>query len=381
MEATRDRWEEILYVLAPELHEALNKYQSSAPHVSCPVHGGSDGFRLFKDANGSGGGVCNSCGFFSDGFKLLTWIYRSRTPGGVPIDYNATKDSENRLKSRADVGKYLEHGSALYPSIINRIPKREPSDNKAEQEKKWQFALKIGEEIWSKGEPFHPIVAQYFRDRGQIDANLPQILYLCMKVLYSGPIVSYHPAMIAPLMRIVPNPNIPGEFMDEVVGIHRTYLRQDNDGSVKKAFVVNQKRELLWNTRNHSFIPLYPRDGDTLVVCEGIETGVAVHTLTNLPVWAAGNARELSRMFIPSEIKHVIIAGDHDRSGTGSKAVKALKEKLEKEGFAITVMIPSSFVIPDHAKSVDWEDVIVKYRDQAEALWQPFSRVDEPEHI
>jgi len=43
-------------------------------HVSCPVHGGEDGFRFFHDAPVTGGGVCNTCGAFKDGFRLLCWV-------------------------------------------------------------------------------------------------------------------------------------------------------------------------------------------------------------------------------------------------------------------------------------------------------------------
>ena len=41
---------------------------------ACPVHGGRDGFRLFRDVEVSGGGICNSCGSKPDGFALLMWL-------------------------------------------------------------------------------------------------------------------------------------------------------------------------------------------------------------------------------------------------------------------------------------------------------------------
>ena len=50
------RWSHILASLAPELESALDK----APrHVPCPVHGGKDGFRLYRDYEDNGGAVCN----------------------------------------------------------------------------------------------------------------------------------------------------------------------------------------------------------------------------------------------------------------------------------------------------------------------------------
>jgi len=64
------RWESIIARLAPQLVQAIER----APHhVPCPVHGGVDGFRLFKDFNDTGGGVCNTCGIKHDGYALLMW--------------------------------------------------------------------------------------------------------------------------------------------------------------------------------------------------------------------------------------------------------------------------------------------------------------------
>ncbi len=66
----RSQWLGIVGRLAPSLEQALAR---PGRHVPCPVHGGRDGFRVFKDANESGGGICNTCGAFHDGFALLMW--------------------------------------------------------------------------------------------------------------------------------------------------------------------------------------------------------------------------------------------------------------------------------------------------------------------
>ena len=69
--AARGRWLSILESLCPELQPALAR---PGRHGACPVHGGHDGFRLFRDAEVSGGGICNSCGSKPDGFALLMWL-------------------------------------------------------------------------------------------------------------------------------------------------------------------------------------------------------------------------------------------------------------------------------------------------------------------
>lgn len=69
-DAASGNWLEILMVLAPHLEGALRK---PGRHAPCPVHGGKDGFRLFRDVASTGGGICNTCGPKSDGISLLMW--------------------------------------------------------------------------------------------------------------------------------------------------------------------------------------------------------------------------------------------------------------------------------------------------------------------
>ena len=64
-------WPAIVFSLAPQLSGAIEKV---GKHVPCPVHGGKDGLRLYKDFQETGGAVCNTCGSFSNGLALLGWI-------------------------------------------------------------------------------------------------------------------------------------------------------------------------------------------------------------------------------------------------------------------------------------------------------------------
>ncbi|WP_434136872.1 toprim domain-containing protein (plasmid) [Pseudomonas luteola] len=64
-------WVGIMRALAPDLERAISRL---GRHVPCPVHGGTDGFRLFKDFNVRGGAICNSCGAFGDGLSLLCFV-------------------------------------------------------------------------------------------------------------------------------------------------------------------------------------------------------------------------------------------------------------------------------------------------------------------
>jgi len=53
------RWLGVLEALAPALGPAL---QRPGRHVACPVHGGTDGFRLFRDVDRTGGASVTPAG-------------------------------------------------------------------------------------------------------------------------------------------------------------------------------------------------------------------------------------------------------------------------------------------------------------------------------
>ena len=65
------RWDAILAVIAPQSIVALKHKER---HVPCPVHGGKDGFRVFKDVAITGGSVCNTCGCNNDGSVSYTHL-------------------------------------------------------------------------------------------------------------------------------------------------------------------------------------------------------------------------------------------------------------------------------------------------------------------
>ena len=69
--AAEGRWDAIFSALAPQLAPAQERV---GRHVPCPVHGGTDGFRLFKHYAAKGDGICNTCGAKTDGFDMLCWV-------------------------------------------------------------------------------------------------------------------------------------------------------------------------------------------------------------------------------------------------------------------------------------------------------------------
>ena len=71
--AASGRWLDIYRRVSPQLLPAVEAVSNGIRrHSPCPVHGGKDGFRLFKDANETGTGICNTCGARS-GIGLIAW--------------------------------------------------------------------------------------------------------------------------------------------------------------------------------------------------------------------------------------------------------------------------------------------------------------------
>ena len=57
-----------------------------------------------------------------------------------------------------------------------------------------------------------------------------------------------------------------------------------------------------------------------LYVCEGLETGLALHAAGHRPVWALGSAGAIARFPVLFAVGHVIICADNDNTSTGISA-------------------------------------------------------------
>lgn len=136
-DAASGNWLEVLMALAPHLEGALRK---PGRHAACPVHGGKDGFRLFKDVAQKGGGICNSCGPKSDGISLLMWVNGWDYPAALEnvahllgVEPKARKDAKAVTRPddvqgvdaaakpvREFSGRLVGYGAAIYPHDENK---------------------------------------------------------------------------------------------------------------------------------------------------------------------------------------------------------------------------------------------------------------------
>ena len=104
---------------------------------------------------------------------------------------------------------------------------------------------------------------------------------------------------------------------------------------------------------------------DTLVICEGIETGLAISAATGMNVACCLSAGFLAAYEPPEQFETVVIAGDLDQSNAGQAWAIKVEEQLHKAGRKAAIALPSHEVAErlvtsagrPRGKSVDWLDV------------------------
>lgn len=328
------RWESIVASLAPQLDQAVERTPN---HVPCPVHGGKDGFRLFRDFDETGGGVCNTCGIHHDGYSLLMW---------------------------ANGWDFLTTHRAIHDMLLGSgekycapLPAKKPCVKKEEN---WQDIRDSLNHVWKASVPLTSPEALparlYFANRGigqidyrKIDGRMIRFVPL-LEYYEEGKLVGTHPAIVTMVCDASGRPST----------VHRSYITRDGE----KADVPSPKKMMRHCADNlFGAMRIATRGGSrVLAVTEGIETALAVMGAFNVPVWAAGNAY-LLESFVPPKGVDVVVYADKDRpsrahpEGHGLSSARSLVKRLWKEGVKASIKLPDAD-IPRGMKSVDWLDVV-----------------------
>jgi phage/plasmid primase-like uncharacterized protein len=317
------RWERVLLTLAPPLKAALER---KGKHVPCPVHGGRDGFRIFPDVAETGGGICNTCGSFANGFALLMWI------NGWEFG-RAIREVAEQVGSRSN---REQSGSGKPDDEIRR----------EQLNRTWRESVLLSH---PNAEP-----ARLYLARRGLSVKVPDTLRFHPSLGYyaDNRLVADYPTLIA---------QVTGQSGDAVT-IHRTYLTPDGH----KAPVDSPKklmRHPLARQMTGGAIRLVPVER-RLAVTEGIETALAVIEATGIPAWATGNAHLLETFQPPSGVEQVLVFADKDRpsrqhpSGHGQEAARSLVTRLWGIGIRAGAIAPA-LDIPEGKKGIDWLDVFV----------------------
>lgn len=319
------RWPHALAELAPSLAEAIG----DAPnHVSCPVHGGRDGFRLYKDYIKTGGGVCNTCGPFPSGFLLLAWALNCTNKEAV--------HAVGRWHRNETTGPEPVHREPPPPPV----PRIEPEVALARIRKAWLESRPLG------GTP----AEAYLAKRGIWRENMPDTLRYHPRMSWFDPVAKESLGLFPCLLAPIKQPD------GQVASLHRIYLTPSGD----KANVPDPKRMMAASADlRGSAIRLYPAQGEELGLAEGIETALAAHAISRMPVWACVTARLMETVRVPAHVKKVVIWADLDNSNTGAAAAAASAKRLREEGREVEILLPQG-PVPAGRKSTDWLDVMLE---------------------
>jgi P4 family phage/plasmid primase-like protien len=326
MHSSKGKWKLIISELIPEFSEALDK---AGTHVPCPIHGGKDGFRFYKDFEETGGGVCNTCGYFPNGFKLIAWAKNCslQEARAMVKKFLAKKSSRTRAKA-----KKIKIKSHKMPITISK------------KESTLYRSITKGFKKDSEG-----VISKYLKSRN-LKVPVPSCVRFHPKLSLYGENRKFgdsFPAMVFPISK-----------NGEPIGLHITYLAPDGSN---KAPVPNPKITIKrWDNKSLSggSIALMEYDGtERLILAEGVETALACYQATGWVTWACGNTSLMKNVNIPNEVNQVYTACDLDELNAGVKAAEFLGERMMSVDKEVFLVVPAG-PIPKEKKSLDWLDVL-----------------------
>ncbi|MEQ1528907.1 MAG: toprim domain-containing protein [Methylococcales bacterium] len=327
----KGRWLSILGTLCPDIEKQLSKPGKAG---SCPVHGGKDGFRLFRDADSTGGGICNTCGAKPDGFALLMWMNG--------WDFPTTLEA---------VANTLGYQSAINrkPVQLRSVPVKQKVISKPTITDDW--IKKMLKATWGNSFPWYSsnagLLRHYLQQRGldikELHRRMPLRFHPSLECRDSdGQFLGKYPAMLA----LMYGPD------GKASAIHRTFLNykgQKAPVESPKMLTPHASDRPVTGGAIRLGIP-----GSSLGLSEGIETALAVIQVTRTMVWPTYSCTLLEKFIPPAGVNHLVVWSDRDTNKAGQNAAYALKARLELEGIQVTIMEPPGI-------DMDWLDVLNQF--------------------
>ncbi len=289
----------------------------------CPIEGGEGKTRFrFENKDGRGNWHCSQCGH-GDGVRLVALV-------------NNCSDTDAIRLIRNDGSVEVNGRRELPIRKAPLTPVRDPVIVKRSLQKAWSesgaIAGTFAESYLQRRVPM--------LDMDWLSNNLrahPGLYYFDETTKAK----SKHPCLVS---RVLGVDGVP-------VTLHRTYLSSDG---YKANVSPNQVKKQMTGSRrlNGDAIRLNVPKNVTraLIVCEGIETGLALVASTGNKheVWSLLDAGNLAKAKIPRDrFDMVIIAADKDALNpkhgwrVGEHYAQVLETRLKAEGFATKLRVPS----------------------------------------
>ncbi|WP_395795679.1 toprim domain-containing protein [Aquimonas sp.] len=334
-------WDRIIRNLAPQLGNVID---AGGKHTSCPHpshnnqrHG--DAMRTYRDFPATGGMVCNTCGFFKDGWAVLRWIHNwtfgetvkaiegcfsgGQIPAPRPPDpKEIARKAVERAEEDARISARL---AALWKGVI---PLNQPGADRARL---------------------------YLESRGISDLMLPVPdigLHPCLEYFHSKDtkskpeLVGRYPALVY-IIRTADG---------RIGSMQRIYLDPQGNGKVKLPEGMDAKKMMPRRSDRPISGGAYWLDDPLLPVAqvgEGLETAWSARLLTGLPTAVASSDTLLAQMQFPANIKFVAIWADNDPAGI--RHADMLIERLREEGRRAIKIVPTYDL---GRETIDWNDAL-----------------------
>ena len=244
------------------------------------------------------------------------------------------------LRKQGLVGRAPNGGDVKSQEELRRLEEKRA---KAEAERLHRRTARA-RDLYRKGEPAAQTPAEcYLRMRG-ITLPVPSVLRFlpnCWHRPDPGYGQTYYPAMLAPIV------NVRGEQ----IGVHKTFLKPDGSG---KADLPKELQRETCGSFKTGAIRLAPV-GARLLIAEGIETALAAMQMFGLPGWAAICSTGIETLELPTEVREVVIAADHDEKRAGQHAARIAQKRWQSEGRSVRILLPPNI-------GEDFNDVLLAGR-------------------
>jgi len=257
----------------------------------CPICGGKDRYRWIRSTRG-GQWICNQCRpNGADGAELAMAV--------IGAEYK-------------EVAKMIEQSSGSIEPV-KEVAAKDPNI----------LLDRIARECRevTRGS----VVARYLQGRGIAKGSKAIRQHPGLDYWDGGERIGRYPAMIA-------------RVQDATGGrqtYHVTYL---DDGG--KASVPSPKK-IMPHCGGLTGAGVYlDRVGETVAVCEGVETGLFIQSTLEIPVIAATSAHGLEHLMLPDVVTEAAIFSDNDPSFVGQRAAYSLASRLARGGVSVKVFVP-----------------------------------------
>tara|TARA_R110001592_G_scaffold221139_2_gene475797 strand:+ start:8166 stop:9236 length:1071 start_codon:yes stop_codon:yes gene_type:complete len=316
------RWLSAFNALAPSLSEAISKLGENVP---CPISGGTDGFRLFRDADLTGGGVKQSERVIPEGIDMLMWV----NEWSFPEAYDSLLewlDGKSVQARPVYIPKPKAVDETCLRAWLNRVwAEALPLDHTMSYPARAYFSYRriLRAALASRDIRFHPNLN--YKQKGIILGSYPAII--CLVRNNSG----------AP------------------VGIHRTFITK---GGLKVELGEGLKPRKLTPTvskesKGRVIRTALPTNG-VIGVAEGLETALSVFEARSFPVWPGLSNTMLQSFVPPSGVHTVINFLDKDRNKASENSAEIVSENLSARGIRVINLLPKIPILDSDPKGVDW---------------------------